>query len=93
MVFQFRLQKPQKLKVLKTIDFAGLRKDFLENISLKTMVFLFRLPRSPAKPQKLKVREATRSYAKTIDFAGAIAGLHKDFLVLRSFAYFSTFSS
>ena len=46
-------QKPQKLKVLKTIDF----KDFLENRSLKSGVFQFRLQ----KPQKLKV-------LKTIDF-------------------------
>ena len=37
MVFQFRPQKPQKLKVLKTIDFAGLRKDFLENKSSRKL--------------------------------------------------------
>ena len=48
-------QKPQKLKVLKTIDF----KVFFQNRSLKSRVFQF----GPQKPQKLKV-------LKTIDFAG-----------------------
>ena len=46
-------KNPKKLKVLKTIDF----KDFLENKTLKTVVFQF----GPQKLQKLKP-------IKTIDF-------------------------
>ena len=61
---------PPNLKILakpcKTIDFAGaiagLRKHFLENRSLKSRVFQYGPPQSPAKPQKLKVREASRIF-------------------------------
>ena len=53
MVFRDGPQKPQKLKVLKTLDF----KLFFQNRSLKSGVFQFGLQ----KPQKLKV-------LKTIDF-------------------------
>ena len=60
MVFQFRLQKPQKLKVLKTIDF----KHFLENKSSR------KLPQNSVFTMKQNsltsmMREATQCVIRT----------------------------